>query len=155
DRVRHFGILAPDEARRHLDDGDASAEAAVHLRELEPDVAAADDDKMLWEEVDVHHAGARQVAYAVEPIERRDCRSPAGVDEDLGRLEQRAVDAYRMRTLEAAVAGDELHVRRVPHPVRHAFVGLANDAVLARLDARHVDADRSPDHDAEVAAAAR
>ncbi len=30
----------------HLDDGDLAAEAAVHLRELEPDIAAADDDQM-------------------------------------------------------------------------------------------------------------
>ena len=31
-------------------------EAAVHLAELEADVAAADDDQVLRQEVDVHHA---------------------------------------------------------------------------------------------------
>ena len=51
-----------DDARRHLDDGDAAAEAPVHLREFESDVAAADDDQVLRQEIDVHHAGARQIA---------------------------------------------------------------------------------------------
>ncbi len=35
------------DARRHLDHGDAAAEAPVHLREFEADVAAADDDQVL------------------------------------------------------------------------------------------------------------
>ena len=43
---RHVLVLARDQARPFLDDRDLAAEAAVHLRELEPDVAAADDDEM-------------------------------------------------------------------------------------------------------------
>ncbi len=81
-------------------------------------------------------------------------RPAAGVDEDLRRLEQPVVDADRARALEAAVALDQRHVRRVAQPVRHAAVRLRDDLVLARLDPRHVDADRTVDHDAEVAGAA-
>ena len=47
DRARHILVFARDQPRRHLDDGHAAAETAVHLRELEPDIAAADDDEML------------------------------------------------------------------------------------------------------------
>ena len=43
----------------------------------------------------------------------------------------------------------------LPEPVRHAAIRLRDDLVLARLDAGHVDADRTVDHDAEVVAAAR
>jgi hypothetical protein len=53
------------------------------------------------------------------------------------------------------VALDQRDVRRILEPVRHAAVRLRDDLVLPRLDARHVDADRTLDHDAEVACAAR
>ena len=35
-----------DQPRPHLDDRHLGAEAAVHLREFEPDIAAADDDQV-------------------------------------------------------------------------------------------------------------
>ena len=54
-RLRDVLVLARDQARRHLDDGDRAAEAAEHLPELEADVAAADHDQVLRHEVDVHH----------------------------------------------------------------------------------------------------
>src|SRR5207244_11296947 len=43
DRRRHLGVLARDDARRHLDHGDVAAKSPVHLREFKADVAAADD----------------------------------------------------------------------------------------------------------------
>ncbi len=48
-------VLARQELRHLLDHGDLSAEAPVHLRELEADIAAADDDEVLGYEVHVHH----------------------------------------------------------------------------------------------------
>src|SRR5207249_10615085 len=56
---------------------------------------------------------------------------------------------------QSAVAVDERYIRRVAQPVRDALIGLPDDLVLARLDARHVDGDAAVDHDAEIAAAAR
>ena len=44
--LRDVLVLARDQARPLLDDGHLGAEAAVHLREFEPDIAAADDDQM-------------------------------------------------------------------------------------------------------------
>ena len=51
DRGRDVFVLAADEPRPHLDDRDLGAEAPEHLTELETDVAAADDDQMLGQEV--------------------------------------------------------------------------------------------------------
>ena len=45
-RLRDVLVFAADQPRRLLDDRHLGAEAAVHLRELEADVAAADDDQM-------------------------------------------------------------------------------------------------------------
>src|SRR5262249_14504648 len=40
-RLRHVLVFARDRAVGHFHDGNAGAEAAIHLRELEPDVARA------------------------------------------------------------------------------------------------------------------
>ena len=74
-------------ARAHLDDGDAAAEAAEHLRELEPDVAAADDHEMRRDEVEIHHRDVRQIGHRIEPRHLRDQRPAADVDEDLVRAQ--------------------------------------------------------------------
>src|SRR5690606_16744981 len=55
DGVRNLGILAADQTRSLLDDGDLAAEAAEHLREFQPDIAAADNDEMFGQEIDLHH----------------------------------------------------------------------------------------------------
>ena len=60
-------ILARDQARRHFHDGHAAPEAAVHLRELEPDVAATEDHQVLRQEVDIHHRGAGQEIDLARP----------------------------------------------------------------------------------------
>ena len=38
-----------------LDHRDLGSEAAEHLGEFQPDIAAADDDQMLGQEVELHH----------------------------------------------------------------------------------------------------
>src|SRR5262249_58932077 len=53
-RGRNVLILASDQPRSHFHDSDAAAEATVHLRELEPDVAAADHDQMIGQEINHH-----------------------------------------------------------------------------------------------------
>ena len=50
--LRNVLVLAGDQARPLLDDRDLGAEAPVHLREFEPDVAAADDHEMLGHPVE-------------------------------------------------------------------------------------------------------
>ena len=46
-------VLALDQARSLLDDGHLAAEAAVHLRKLEADVTAADDDEMTRQDIEI------------------------------------------------------------------------------------------------------
>src|SRR5262249_16492928 len=41
--------------RSSLHNGDLTAEAAIHLRKLQPHVAAADDDQVLGQKVHIHH----------------------------------------------------------------------------------------------------
>ncbi len=59
-RVGDVGILAGEELRAVLDDGDAAAEAPVGLRELEADVAAAEDDQVLGQAVELEQLDVRQ-----------------------------------------------------------------------------------------------
>jgi hypothetical protein len=93
DRRRDFRILARDDARRHLDHGDAAAEAPVHLRELEADVAAADDDQVLRQKIDVHHPGAREKRHFSDAFPLGYRRTAARIDEDFRGFEHSAVDA--------------------------------------------------------------
>ena len=98
---------------------DARAEAPVHLRELEADVAAADDDQVL---------GQRRRASIIEtlvsngtsamPVPGRQHRPAADVDEDARRLEPLAVDLDRVRRDEARMAPDQRQVRRRAEPLR-------------------------------------
>ena len=48
-------VFTLNQPRSHLDDRDLAAEAAVHLRKLQTDIAAANDDQMLGQKVHVHH----------------------------------------------------------------------------------------------------
>ena len=156
DRRRHVVVLARDEPRRHLDHRDPAAEAPVHLREFEADVAAADDDQVLA-------AGNRCPSCRCwsdrgrlpGPSDRGTVGRPPVLMKISRRLEQPSVDADRVRSLEAAVTLDQRHVRRLAQPARDALVGLANDVVLARLDAAMSTRDAAVDHDAEVGARAR
>ena len=54
DLVRDVLVLDHYQARGALDDGDLAAEPAEHLPELQPDVAAAEDDQVLRELVQLH-----------------------------------------------------------------------------------------------------
>ena len=56
DRVGDVGVFAADQPLALFNDGDAAAEAAIHLTELQTNIAAANDDEMLGQEVDMHHA---------------------------------------------------------------------------------------------------
>ncbi len=54
DPVRDVLVLDHHQARGVLDDRDLAAEPAEHLPELQPDVAAAEDDQVLGELVQLH-----------------------------------------------------------------------------------------------------
>ena len=153
-RLGHVVVVSPDEPILHLHDRDQAPEAAIHLRELEPYIAAADDDQMFGHVVQLHHGRIGQVVDLVQAGDRGDERARAGIDEDPLGLQPLAVDTHRMGVLEARVSLVDRAVGHVPEPGGHALARLPHDGVLAGLDAPHVDVDRAIDHDAEVVAPA-
>ena len=149
------GSSRPISPRAPLDDGDLAAEAPEDLAELEPDVAAAHDDEVLGQHVELEHPGARQVLDAVEAGQLRDEGPRADVEEDPVALEPLAVHLDGLGRDEARVPADQLDVLHALEPVGDAAVRLAGDRLHARVDAGHVDAHRPVDDDAEVRRAAR
>src|SRR5262249_45727833 len=52
---RNILVFPSDQTRSHFDDRDLAAEPAIHLGELEANVAAAKNDEMIRQEIDIHH----------------------------------------------------------------------------------------------------
>ena len=127
--------------RALLDHGHPGAEAAVHLGELQRDVAAADDDEMLWQRVEFEDADVGQVVDVGQSRDVRHHRAAADVEEDPVGLQQLVADPHGVRILEAGVAANQTVQPSMPSSQRlDALAVVEHDAVLARLDLRHVDA---------------
>ncbi len=77
--LRHILIFALDQARTFFDDGHPGPKAPVHLAKLEADVAAANDDQVLRQEIHVHHARVGEVRYLIQPGHGRDQGAAADV----------------------------------------------------------------------------
>ena len=86
DGGRDVLVLAGCQPRALLDDGDLGAEAPVHLGELERDVAAADDDEMFRQRVEVEDADVGQVVDVGQTRHVGHDGTAADVEEDLVRL---------------------------------------------------------------------
>ena len=148
-------VLARDQPRHHLDDGDFAPEAAKHLAELQADIAAADDDQMLRQEIHIHHRAVGEKGHLVQPRDRRPRGPSADIDEDLLRAQHLGADLDLPRRDEAAMALIDRAVGLAPQTALDAGGRERDDAVLARLDLGHVDLDRAGDLDAELGPAAR
>ena len=143
DRLGDVRVLAVDQRAVPLDDGHAAAEAAERLRQLEAHVAAAQDDQVFRELVQLQgldvgqRASLREAGGVVDPGTR------PGVDDDglaaerpgPARVER---DLDRLRRDEAPVAHDEL---RAALPVlRQVHLDQSVDHLpLAVADGGHVD----------------
>lgn len=66
DSLRHILVFPGYQAGSLLDDGHIRAKPPVHLRELEANVAAADDDKMLRQPVQRQNGRVRQVRHLTD-----------------------------------------------------------------------------------------
>ena len=97
DGRRDVLVLARGQPRTLLDDGDLGAEAPVHLRELQRDVAAADDDEMLGHGVEFEDADVGQVVDVGQPRHVGHHGPPADVEEDPVGLEDPVIDPQRVR----------------------------------------------------------
>src|SRR5687767_5970930 len=139
DRGRNVFVLAADEPRPHFDNRHLGAETAKHLAEFEADVASADDDQVLRQEVDRHHRAVREEIDRADPGHVGNERAAADIDEDLLGAEALSTDAHLVRGFEAGVAPIDGAVLHVLEPVFQTDPRLLGDLILACLHALHVD----------------
>ena len=99
-------VLATDQSRPHFDNGDATAETSVHLREFEANVAAADNDEVRRHEVDIHHGDVVKVGYVFDTVQAWRCRASTDVNENSLSGQQSPIDADLARAREARMAAD-------------------------------------------------
>ena len=139
----HILVLAGSQSWAPLDDGHPGPEAAVHLRELQRDVAAPDDDEMGWHRIEFEDRHVGEELDIGQSRNVRHHRTPAHIEKDPVGPQELVADPQRVRVLESGMPADE---RATVHALQPAFdtgaVG-QHDFVLARLDFRHVHADRS------------
>src|SRR5215471_360928 len=107
---RHVLVLMANEPRRHFDDRYPAAKAAVHLAEFEADIAAADNDEMVRQKIDIPHRRIRQVGYFVHAGHWRHQRPAADIDEDPSSAQPLAGDFNCLRRREPSVAAVERDV---------------------------------------------
>jgi hypothetical protein len=89
-----------------LDDRDVAAEATKHLSELERDAAAADDEQVFGERVQLHSRGRIEDGHGVDALDRERLRPGADVDEDQRRGDPYAVVRATPCPVGAARTGD-------------------------------------------------
>ena len=103
DRRGNVLVLARQQPRRHFDHGHLAAEPAKHLGELEPDIAAADDDKMRRNKIEIEQRAVVEVLDLVEAGNRRRHGTPADIDEDSIGVKHLAIDPHLARRSEPRV----------------------------------------------------
>src|SRR5215467_8176511 len=55
DNIGNVFIFTSDQPRSHFDNGDLAAESAIHLRELQPDITPAHNQKVVRQKIHVHY----------------------------------------------------------------------------------------------------
>ena len=81
DRQGDIFIFPGDKMRRELNDGYLAAEAAINLRKLKSDIAAAENDQMRREEVHVHNRAVGEIVDLIKTRNGRRQRPPSDIDE--------------------------------------------------------------------------
>ena len=88
-----------------------ASEAAKHLAELDPDIAAAEDDEVLGDGVELHQGSRRQKPDIRETVYIRDRGLRAGIDEEPRSGELELVSDYdAARVRKTRFAKDQLDV---------------------------------------------
>jgi hypothetical protein len=159
DLGRDVGVLARNQPVVARDDGDARAEAPEHLAELEPDVAAAENDQVRRQDLQFHDARRVEPVHVGEARDVRHRGATTGVDDDPVGGEQALATrveahAHGARINEAALAEHEIDRRHALEPALAAAPELLDHALLARPDLGEIDARGARMH-AEIGAAPR
>src|SRR5512139_106632 len=103
DRRRNIFVFACDQAWREFNDGYLASEAPVDLCKLQADIAAAQDDQMRRQKIDVHHRAVCEVANLIESGNGRRQGSSTDIDENPRGLQVLISDPDRMRAGKSGV----------------------------------------------------
>lgn len=141
DGGRDVLVLAGSQPRSPLDDGDRSTETTVHLGELQRDVAAADDDQMLWQRVEFEDGNVGQEIDVGKPRDVRSHRAATDVEEYPVRTQQVVTDPQGVRILESGVPAEHGAAVYAVQPILDTLTVGEHDAVFACLDFGHVHTD--------------
>src|ERR1700760_1291815 len=143
-RSRYIVVLSRDQPWRPLHDGHRGTEAAVHLRKLKADIAAADHDQMAWQRVELENRRVGQCGNTIDSGQFRNERAAAYIDEDVLRGDPITAHLHLARRDKARVA---MVNRATLHPLKPGFDAPScsrRDHVLAPLHGLHVNCDFTP-----------
>jgi hypothetical protein len=142
---RNIRILTCNQPIHALDDRDLRAEAAVHLRKFEADIAPADHDEMLRQLVERDHVGIGEHRYVLDARHVGHDRAAANIDEDARRSQLLAIHLDALRTGEASMPADQLDILHGDQPVLVGGPRVQDDLSGSGCDGGHVDLDRAID----------
>ena len=101
---RHGFIFTRNQSWPGLDDRHAAAKATVGLCKLQADIAAANNDQMLRQKIDVHHAGIGEVVHPTQARNIRHRSTSADIDKNLASFQQHIVHPHGMGTFKTTMA---------------------------------------------------
>ncbi|HEY3584518.1 MAG TPA: hypothetical protein VGL90_09080, partial [Casimicrobiaceae bacterium] len=158
-RVGDVVVLALDEMRAGVNDGDACAHPTIELAHLQPDVAAADHQQMARQFVMIQPVIGVDEPNVVDAVDRRHATAGSGIENDLRRVDPIASDIdpepIAFAPGEAGVTANEAWVAaRLGELAIEVSDRLRDDAFRACENAGEVDIDRRDAH-AVITAAAR
>src|SRR5262249_50354457 len=155
DGARDILVLASDEIRRKLDHRDVTSESAIGLRELESDIAPAENDEVGRQKIYLHHRAVGQVGDLVQPTDRRHDRPAAHIDKNLIGGETFTVDLYRLGPDETTMALENGTSFKPLQRSLDAFARGKENRVLTRFNSLHVHTNRAADGHAIIVSATR
>src|SRR5262249_46202152 len=133
DCLGDFRVFPPDQARTLLDDGHFAAEPPVDLGKLQPDVAAANDDEMPRQDLEVEDRGVGQKGNLVDARHVRNGGATTHIDEDPLRLENVVSYTHLVWRFESCVALNDRAPLGATQPAFQVGPGRCDNLVLARL----------------------
>ena len=137
-------------ARPFLNDGHLAAETPVHLREFERNVAAADDDEVTRQDVEIQHRGVGQVVDLVEASHVGHEGAASHIEEDAIGRQQFFSDPDLVRRLKARMGFVDGAIGHAFQPSLQAGARFSRDGILSGLHPFHVDTDSPADRHAIV-----
>ena len=143
ERIEHdrraFGVFAR-ERLRCFQHRDRAPEPAKGLRELEPDRAGADNDKVFRPRGEIEHALVGEIGHRVEAGDGRERRRGAGGDDEAPCRDLDAVpDSDGIAILEAGCAFDDPHAEPVEALLRIIRRDRRDDTVHVAVDLAEID----------------